>query len=92
MKLDTSGNYEQTPGNIAEMFQYLAVNQEVLEDRQREYVASVKGQYEARGTMSEKQFRWICRYFDMVHRDIEDWEHDQGDDSHPGHPSNFGDN
>jgi len=91
MKLDDNGNYEQTPGNIAEMLQYLADNVELLDGRQREFVASVRGQYEARGTMSEKKFKWICRYFDMVDIDLEDVSDDGCDDWHEGHPSNYGD-
>lgn len=99
MELQTNpdtGHYLQTPDNISLMFQYLKTNVELLEPHQQDFIASMGGQFVAKGRLSEKQFAWLTRYYTAVQMDLagayEDCAYDSYDDSHPGHPSHYGDN
>jgi len=95
MNLTDNGNYVKDAQNIREMLSYLEANAELLEPHQREFINSLRSQWEQRGTLSDKQFKWLARYYDGVYMDLagewEDVAYDCGGYGDDGHPMNYGD-
>ena len=70
---DSSGHYVYSPENIKVMFGEIKPDraEAMLEPHQMEFIKSLKTQFEQRGSLTEKQFKWLEIYYNIC---LGDWD------------------